>query len=134
MRGGCPDLLAIKAARRYTKMYRLLKPQRFFMQYKTMVLELLKQRPVLYQQLCQSRTVLPALDRYALALKASHQLWISRLTTARPASVPSQITSEALELALEEFQAALPEPSPASDAPFSLDAAMEFVRRHTPSE
>ena len=41
------------------------------MQYKTIVLELLQQRPQMHEQLRKDRKLLPALEFYAKELKAS---------------------------------------------------------------
>ena len=40
------------------------------------------------------------MDAYATELKASHEAWKEQLSQARPGSDPSQIASEALELAI----------------------------------
>ena len=102
------------------------------MQYKTIVLELLEQRPEIRQQFERDRVMLTMLDRYAEELKASHEAWKEHLHLQRPGSDPSQIASEALELALEELQSRLPSESPRDEPePLSLDAAMAFLRRHT---
>ena len=75
------------------------------MQYKTIVLELLQQTPQIYDQLLENRTQ----------------------------SDPSQIASEALEIALSELEDRLTSASPPDDhQPLSLDAAMAFIRGHTP--
>ena len=104
------------------------------MHYKTITLGLIEQHPALYQRLCTSRTLLPALDQYALALKAIHEAWIKDLTQLRPQSSPQQLSSEALELAIEEltvvFQSASAE-SEDGDS-LSLDAAMALLQRHMP--
>jgi hypothetical protein len=103
------------------------------MQYKTIVLELLQQRPQLHDQLRKERRLLPALEFYAKGLKASHEAQKILLSQARPGSDPSQIASEALEIALKELEASLPSASPPDDEePLSLDEAMAFIRRHTP--
>ena len=73
------------------------------MMYKTICLELLEQSPQLYDQLRQSRTLLPTLNRLASALKARHQAWIQELQAIRPGS-DSQIASEAMELAVSEME------------------------------
>jgi hypothetical protein len=112
-------------------MFSLAKEAR--MQYKTMVLELLQQRQELHEQLRQKRMLLPALDFYAKALKASHEVQKILLAQGRPGSDESQIASEALEIALKELEDSLPAALPLDDleAP-SLDEAMAFLRRHTP--
>jgi hypothetical protein len=105
------------------------------MPYQTLVLALLEQRPTLYHALRTRRTLLPTLRTYAQALKACHQHWIQTLAQTRPASDPVQRQSEALEHALADLQAALPPVSPEHaplSEPFALDAAMAFLRRHTP--
>jgi hypothetical protein len=103
------------------------------MLYKTMILELIKERPEMYDQLRKKRLLLPTLDRYAGELKSSHETWKACLLEAKPGSAASQIASEALEMALKELEASLPPASPPDeDTPLSLDAAMAFLRRHTP--
>jgi hypothetical protein len=105
------------------------------MHYKTIVLELLQQYPELHRELASRKTLLPTLERYAADLKALHDHWTQTLSRQRPQSAPSQIASEALELALQELRDALPAASAPNDdspEPLSLDAAMAHIRRHTP--
>jgi hypothetical protein len=103
------------------------------MQYKTIILELLKQRPQMYEQLRKERKLLATMERFAKELKASHLAWKELLSPLRPGSDESQIASEALEMALKEIQDHLPSESPqdGSETLF-LDAAMLFIRRPTP--
>src|ERR1700686_3290723 len=102
------------------------------MQYKTIVLELLKQRTELHEQLRLTRRLLPTLETCAKELKASHESWKETLAEAKPGSDPSQIASEALELALKELEDRLPSASRQDDRePLSLDAAMAFIHSHT---
>lgn len=104
------------------------------MQYKTIVLEMLQDRPALHQQLRSTRTLFQALDEYASALKTSHTRWMEQLRGQRPGSEESQLSSEALELALEDLQESLPPESAADEGEGpSLDGAMAFLSRHTPS-
>jgi hypothetical protein len=103
------------------------------MHYKTIVLELLQQRPEWYDQLCKHRMLLPTLDLFAKELKSRHDAWKDRLAQAKPGSDPTQIASEALELALQGLEDLLPSESPPDGSePLSLDAAMAFLGRHTP--
>ncbi len=103
------------------------------MQYKTMTLELLRERTELYEQLRRANQLLPTLETLARELKASHEAWKETLAQGKPESHPSQIASEALELALKELEDRLPsEPPPDEGEP--LEAAMAFVRSHTPNE
>jgi hypothetical protein len=104
------------------------------MQYKTMILELLRQRPEVHDRFRQDRMLLPALDRYSTQLKESHLAWKDRLARARPGSTESQLAGEALEIALTELERRLPpESSTDADEPLSLDEAMAILRRHTPT-
>lgn len=104
------------------------------MLYKTMVLELLQQNSTLHEQLRRSRQLMPTLDRCSLQLKTAHEALIAQLSQTRPACDPSQIASEALELALQELRAVLPTESPESEdgATFPPDEAMASVCRRTP--
>jgi hypothetical protein len=100
------------------------------MHYKTIALELLLELPEVCRKLRDSRDMLPALDRYARELKASHKAWTERLSAARPGSDPAQINSEALELAIRELEERLRSDSPHDPAAaLSLDEAMNFIRR-----
>lgn len=104
------------------------------MLYKTIVLELLQQRPRMHEQLRKGRQLLPALDRYARELKAIHLELAEQLAQARPGKHPDQIRMEAMEMAVAEFVDRLPSESPPSDDPLSLDQAMAFLRRHSRPE
>ncbi len=97
------------------------------MQYKTIVLELLRQRPELHEQLRLTRRLLPTLETCSKELKASHETWKETLATANPGSDPSQIASEAMELAVKELEDRLPTDSLADDS-LSLDQAMAGSR------
>jgi len=100
------------------------------MQYKTIVLELLKERTELHEQLRQTRQLLPTLERLTEKLKISHDTWTAMLAQAKPGSDASQIASEALEMALKELVECLPPVSPQDDGE-TLDEAMAFIRSHT---
>jgi hypothetical protein len=108
-----------------------LNPKEIPMHYKTIVLALLQQRPLIYDHHLKHRTLLAALEAHAQELKANHEAWQDRLRQAKPASDQSQIASEALEMALKELEGRLPAASPPDDnEPISLEAAMAFIR-HT---
>ena len=104
------------------------------MQYKTIIHELLQQRPEIHEQLRKDRKLLPAMELYARELKQNHEAWKELLSQIRPGSDESQIAGEALEIALKELQDSLPAALPDEDETFSLDQAMAFIRRHTPRE
>ena len=102
------------------------------MQYKTIILEMLEQRPRMREELRQSRKLLSTMERYATELKSSHEAWKERLREARPGSDPSQIASEAMELALKEMEDRLPVAlSSETSESQVLDAAMLFLRHPT---
>lgn len=102
------------------------------MQYKTMCLQMIQDRPEMYDQLLKNRNLLPTLEHYAGQLRTSHLDWMELLSQARPSSSESQINSEALEIALQELEDSLLPVSPEDeDEPLSLDAAMAFITRRT---
>ena len=102
------------------------------MQYKTMVLELLRERTELHEQLRKNRKLVPTMEHYAKELKSSHDAWKDLLLRLRPASDTNQISSEALELALKELEERLPSESLQDEnQALFLDAAMLFSRRPT---
>src|SRR5258708_7698714 len=110
-----------------------MNPMEDTMQYKTIILELLRNRPQMHEQLRQERKLLSTMERYAKELKASHEAWKEMLSQMRPGSSQTQVTSEALEIALKELEDRLPSASPWDTSPTQfLDAAMLFVRRRTP--
>ncbi len=82
------------------------------MLYKTMVLEILKDRPHYYEQLRQQRMVLKTMEMYALELKESHEAWKEQLAQANPDSSEMLIASQALEIALKELENRLPSALP----------------------
>lgn len=83
------------------------------MQYKTIVLSLLEQRPALYTRLRRQRRLLEALELYSADLKTRHEGWKTRLGRDAPESDDAQLSAEALEIALKELQEHLPAGSPA---------------------
>jgi hypothetical protein len=104
------------------------------MQYKTIVHELILEQPELYERLRSSKRLLTAMDAYATELKASHEEWTEQLSNSMPGNDPRQISSEAMERAVQELRDRLPSGSQANEAgPLSLDAAMKFVRSHSRS-
>jgi hypothetical protein len=99
------------------------------MLYKTICLQMIQDRPQLYEQLLHKRILLATLERYALQLRTRHLMWKGLLSQAQPDISESQIASEALELALQELESDLPSASPQDETEtLSLDAAMAFIR------
>ena len=101
------------------------------MLYKTIVLELLQQQTELHEQLRLTRRLKPMLETCAKELKAGHDVWKERLSQARPSSDPSQISSEALEMAMQELVDRLPSGQAVEDETLSLDRAMAYVQTPT---
>ncbi len=102
------------------------------MQYKTIVLELLKQQTEFYDLLRITRRLLPTLEVCAQQLKDNHESWKETLSQAMPDSDPSQINSQALELALKELEDRLRSLSPQDDGELpTLDNAMAYLVGHT---
>jgi hypothetical protein len=105
------------------------------MQYKTIVLQLLEQRPELYDQLRRQRRMLPTMEHYAGELRNLHLAWMEMLNLSTPGSSQIQITNEALELALKDLQDRLLIGSPPDgQEALPLDEAMAYIRRHMPQE
>jgi chromosome segregation ATPase len=100
------------------------------MHYKSIIHDLLQQRPQMHDQLRKSRKLLPTLEQYARELKTSHEAWKEMLSQLRPGSDPTQIASEAMEMAVKEMEDRLPSEShqDGNEAQI-LDAAMLFLRR-----
>ena len=104
------------------------------MQYKTIVLELLQQRPEMHEQLRKDRKLLTTMESFARDLKSDHEAWKETLNQERPDSDQSQIASEALEMALKELEDRLSAESLLNDSEtLSLDAAMASIRKPTRS-
>jgi hypothetical protein len=106
------------------------------MQYKTLTLGLLQEefRP-LHDRLKSHHALMGALDQYAQRLKFLHDYWVETYTQANPQLDTAQVSGIALEEAVQDLPEVLRSDSPASppdDATFSLDAAMAYLRQHTP--
>lgn len=101
------------------------------MQYKTIVLELIKDRPKLHDQLKSNRALLSTVEAIAVQLRDNHLALVEELQQSRPGSAGFQVKSEAMEIVVQEVQQALQDDSSEADT-FSLEEAMEFLRRHAP--
>jgi hypothetical protein len=104
------------------------------MPYKTITLGLLEQYPELYNTLGKDGKLLKSLEHYARTLKSRHHYWMDQLDQVRPASDQRQISSAALELAVEDLRQTLSADSPTAEdaSELSLDEAMDSLRRLTP--
>lgn len=114
----------------------LLRPIIMTPLYKSIVIELIQQdHPTLYEQLRSNRTLGQALNDYAIALRASYLAWLEELKEHNPRIDPSLLSTEALEMALQELMEALPsEPTTGEPEGLSLDDAMSHLRRRSASE
>lgn len=74
------------------------------MRYKSMMLELLEEHPVLHDQLRRDRTLLSTMETWAVNLRDQHLSWIEMLRLKHPAGDPTQRASEALELAVRDIR------------------------------
>jgi hypothetical protein len=101
------------------------------MHYKTMVLDLLEDRPRLRERLQKERKLLLTVESVADSLKKRHEVWMRQLERSQPPSHPSQIASEALELALAELSDNLPPESTVNEESFSLDDVILFRPLHS---
>jgi len=98
-------------------------------------MELIKQRPNLHDRLASSGRLTSTMEQLAVQLRDNHRQLTEQLREARPGSADIQLNSEAMEIAVNEIEQTLPDESPENDeAVFSLDAAIAYVRRHTPPE
>ena len=103
------------------------------MQYKTIVLEMLKERTELHEQLRLTRRLMPTMETCAKELKASHESWMTSLSESNPGSDKSQISSEAMELAIRELEDRLPTVSHQDETELpTLEKAMAYLVGHTP--
>ena len=99
------------------------------MLYKTIVLELLQNRPEIHEQLRQQRMLLPAMKYYACELKALHEAWKEHLSQTKPQGEESLIASQAMELALHELEGILPSGSSSADEDRPLlDDFMSYLK------
>jgi hypothetical protein len=103
------------------------------MLYKTIVLEMLQNRPEVHEQLRKQRMLLTTMEFYASELKDLHEAWKEQLSQTRTDCDPSQIASQAMELALKELEGILPSGSSSeeTDRP-SLDDFMTYLRDRMP--
>jgi hypothetical protein len=103
------------------------------MQYKTIILELLQQRTEMCEQLRKERKLLSAMTLLATELRTSHQAWMEILSQADPVSDRSQVSSEALQLAVKDIiEEHLPRASEGTgEVALSLDQAMAYLRNPT---
>ena len=103
------------------------------MQYQTIVLELIQDRPLLQNKLITSNSLLSTTEQLAAELRENHLQILSQLQQAEPNQSSIQHRSEAMEIAVNQLIESLDDnqESEASET-FSLDGAMTYIKRHTP--
>lgn len=102
------------------------------MHYQTMIQEWIAARPEWMARLEMTKSLLTTIEQYAGILKERHQNWIVELEEKEGMPADLRMKSQALELALQEatddlrleMEALEGEPT------FSLDAAMQFIKRN----
>lgn len=97
------------------------------MQYKTIVLEMLKQNQPLHDELRANRTLLATVDRAAAELKSRHNDYMKQMAARHPEMEANAAYSAAFEMALKELEDRLLTASQADDQELSLDQAMASV-------
>lgn len=105
------------------------------MPYKTIILELLQRSPELREQLREQRMLLAVMETCATALKCRHEALKGIFTGENPVIDPSQITSAAMEIAVQEMENRLQSAFPRRGRPPpSLDDAVALLRSLTPQD
>ena len=78
------------------------------MQYKTIAMELIEQRPQMHEKLKRERKLLSTMETIARELKASHEEISRDLASEQPQMEASLISSQAMEMAISELTDRLP--------------------------
>jgi hypothetical protein len=74
------------------------------------------------------------MEACALWLKESQDAWKEQLTKSMSTADPRQLESMAMDLAIKELEGSLPPESPEDGSEqVSLEEAMAFLSRHTPT-
>lgn len=99
------------------------------MLYKTIVQTLLESRPQMHEELRKERKLLSSLEIYSSQLKDSHESWKGILRDENPQRTSEEISSEAMEMAVNELTDRLPPESLRADQEeLSLDQAMATIK------
>ena len=78
------------------------------MQYKTIAMELIEQRPQMHEKLKRERKLLSTMETIARELKASHEEISRDLASEQPQMEASLISSQAMEMAISELTDRMP--------------------------
>jgi len=99
------------------------------MPYKSIILEILQERPILHEQLRSNSELHSTMNRLAIQLREIHLREIERLRDLRPNSAQVQLRGEAMEIALQAIQEILPPEESRTEDELSLDGAMAFLKQ-----
>jgi hypothetical protein len=86
------------------------------MLYKTIVLELLKERSELHERLRTQRRLLPTIHNLALQMQASHREWLTMLATPGSEKASTEAQEMAMHMAMMDIRATLLLESNSSEA------------------
>ncbi|MEZ6104462.1 MAG: hypothetical protein R3E01_36455 [Pirellulaceae bacterium] len=112
---------------------RLIFHRKTTMHYKTIVLELIEQRPRWHEQLKSSNSLLSTINQLAITLRNRHLDLLDQAEATPLQMSPIQHSSEALEKAIAELLEHFPrEQEAAASDTLDMDALIAFLKRHTP--
>lgn len=105
------------------------------MQYKTIILELIRQNEPLHDRLCSQRNLLATVDRLAAQLKADHETYLNQMVTQEPAASRPAVSQQAFEMAIKEVQEQLTAMTPAEvTVPGAASTSVASGRKTSPGE
>ncbi len=104
------------------------------MLYKTITLGLMEANSASYRELCRHRLALPVMEALSAHLKQRHEAWKALLSRAGSARDPNGMTSEAMELAVEELEKRLAAWSSGTDGPLTRDQVLAEILEGLPAE
>lgn len=103
------------------------------MQYQTIVLGILQDRPLLQNELVANNSLSSTTEKLATQLRDNHLLILGQLQQAEPNQSPIQLSSEAMEIAVNQLLELLTDNQETDTSEtLSLDGAMAFLKQHTP--
>ena len=100
------------------------------MLYKTIILQMLEDRPAIYNRLKAERKSLATIEALASELKANQRVILADLKQANPRMDEQQLASQAMEMALADLESALDantSPSPGSNSCFAEEETAESI-------
>lgn len=83
------------------------------MQYKTIILELIRQNEPLHDRLRSNRSLLATVDRLAEQLKADHEIYLNEMIMQEPTASRPAASQQAFEMAMKEAEEQLTAMTPA---------------------